>query len=88
MSEELADPIEVYRSDARLVIRTKKRSGETVAVRNEPLPAQLDPTPNARGEQDYYRLLNNDDPKAKEWRYKLGNKLAESILKAEDVAGE
>lgn len=71
-------PVDIRQSDGILVLRSK-RGGEVIEERNEPSKEQLDQTPNAQGEQDYYKLLDLDDPKAIDWRRKLGQRLVEVI---------
>jgi len=65
----------LQRSDGKIEIRGRLGTKE----KNEPLPAQLDPTPGKDGISDYYRALSEDDAKHLEWRRKLGGMLAREI---------
>lgn len=61
-------PVWIARSDGEHEIKTKKNGREL----NAPTTAQLDKN---SGENDYYELLNIDDPVAVEWKRILGGML-------------
>lgn len=42
---------------------------------NQPTPAQLDDTPDKDGMVDCYKKLDPDEPKAIDWRRKIGGML-------------
>ncbi|KAF2871357.1 transcription-silencing protein Clr2-domain-containing protein [Massariosphaeria phaeospora] len=67
-------PIFACKSDGHEVVNQKGRP-----VRNGPTEAQLDRTPNAQGQADYYRLIEKDEPKHIDWRKKLGGMLLREI---------
>lgn len=67
-------PIFPHRSDGREQITTKG-----IVLKNGPNAKQLDSTPNAHGQADYYRLITKDEPKHIDWRKKLGGMLLREI---------
>ncbi|KAF1919563.1 transcription-silencing protein Clr2-domain-containing protein [Ampelomyces quisqualis] len=67
-------PIFAAKSDGHDVVSQKGRP-----LRNGPTAAQLDRTPNAHGQCDYYRLIAPDDPKHVDWRKKLGGMLLREL---------
>lgn len=64
-------PIVVVRSDGQLSVITKSGAKEL----NEPTEAQQSDVPDAKGMVDYYKKLDPDEPKAVDWRRKLGGML-------------
>jgi hypothetical protein len=64
-------PVTVCRSDGQF--ETITRGG--VKELNQPTKEQLDDTPDANGNVDCYKKLSEDDPKAVDWRRKLGGML-------------
>lgn len=67
-------PVFVCRSDGTL--NSKQPGGN---VQNSPDAKQLDRTPDARGQCDYYRLIECDEPKHLDWRKKLGGMLLREV---------
>ncbi|KAH6614341.1 transcription-silencing protein Clr2-domain-containing protein [Boeremia exigua] len=67
-------PIFASKSDGLDVVHQKGS-----VVRNGPTQDQLDRSPNAQGQCDYYRLIEKDDPKHVDWRKKLGGMLLREI---------
>ncbi|KAF2733682.1 hypothetical protein EJ04DRAFT_438619 [Polyplosphaeria fusca] len=67
-------PIFPHRSDGREQLTTKG-----IVMKNGPNAKQLDQTPNAQGQADYYRLIAKDEPKHIDWRKKLGGMLLRQI---------
>ncbi|KAJ4983000.1 hypothetical protein SVAN01_11495 [Stagonosporopsis vannaccii] len=67
-------PIFASKSDGLDVVNQKSS-----VVRNGPTQEQLDRSPNAQGQCDYYRLIERDDPKHIDWRKKLGGMLLREI---------
>lgn len=67
-------PIFASKSDGLDVVNQKGS-----VVRNGPTQEQLDRSPNAQGQCDYYRLIEKDDPKHIDWRKKLGGMLLREI---------
>lgn len=61
-------PVTVCRSDGLLEVITKSGIREL----NQPTPDQLSDKPDANGNVDCYKRLDVDDPKAVDWRRKLG----------------
>jgi hypothetical protein len=57
------------------VAEKKKGQGQPPRVYNGPTHAQCDPKPDAKGNVDYYRLLDADDDVAQDWRSKIGDML-------------
>ena len=53
------------------------RDGKT--ERNEPLPEQLDRTPDAKGDVNYCREIHPDELKHLDWRRKLACMLMEKL---------
>ena len=76
-------PVDVLQSDGKLVARVEKKGVGLVDEPNEPSAEQLNETPNAQGDQTFYKLLDNDDPKCLDWRRKLGQRLAEELCSGE-----
>lgn len=76
MSQPLTSfyPIFASKSDGRDVVNQKG-----AVVRNGLSQGQLDRSPNAQGQCDYYRLIEKDDPKHIDWRKKLGGMLLREI---------
>ncbi|KAF3043081.1 hypothetical protein E8E11_004654 [Didymella keratinophila] len=76
MSQPLTSfyPIFASKSDGHDVVNQKG-----AVVRNGPSQEQLDRSPNAQGQCDYYRLIEKDDPKHIDWRKKLGGMLLREI---------
>ncbi|KAJ8109991.1 hypothetical protein OPT61_g7049 [Boeremia exigua] len=76
MSQPLTSfyPIFASKSDGLDVVNQKGS-----VVRNGPTQEQLDRSPNAQGQCDYYRLIEKDDPKHIDWRKKLGGMLLREI---------
>jgi hypothetical protein len=71
-------PLFVGRSDGKQTVVQKNTS-----IKNGPSEEQLDRTPNAHGQCDYYRLIDYDEPKHLDWRKKLGGMLLREIGGAE-----
>lgn len=67
-------PLFPRRSDGKEIITQKGTS-----IKNRPNAQQLDKTPNAQGQSDYYRLIDYDEPKHLDWRKKLGGMLLREI---------
>ncbi|KAF2020094.1 hypothetical protein BU24DRAFT_419671 [Aaosphaeria arxii CBS 175.79] len=67
-------PIFARRSDGHEVVTQKG-----IQIKNAPNTQQLDRTPNAQGQCDYYRLLDRDEPKHIDWRKKLGGMLLREL---------
>lgn len=67
-------PIFASKSDGHDIVNQKGS-----VVRNGPTQEQLDRSPNAQGQCDYYRLIEKDDPKHVDWRKKLGGMLLREI---------
>jgi hypothetical protein len=64
-------PVTVCRSDGQLEVITKSGMREL----NRPTAEQLSDTPDANGSVDCYKRLDAEDPKAVDWRRKLGGML-------------
>ncbi|KAK6600028.1 hypothetical protein H4I96_07354 [Botrytis cinerea] len=64
-------PITICRSDGQLEIITKTGIKEL----NQPTPAQLNDKEDAEGLVDFYKKLDSDEPKAIDWRRKIGGML-------------
>ncbi|THV47360.1 hypothetical protein BGAL_0316g00140 [Botrytis galanthina] len=64
-------PITICRSDGQLEIITKTGIKEL----NQPTPAQLNDKEDAEGIVDFYKKLDYDEPKAIDWRRKIGGML-------------
>lgn len=60
-------PITICRSDGLLEVKTKG-----ITELNQPTTPQLDDTPDNDGNVDCYKKLESDEPKAVDWRRKLG----------------
>ncbi|KAK8161084.1 hypothetical protein BKA80DRAFT_222424, partial [Phyllosticta citrichinensis] len=69
-------PLYIRRSDGRAVTGEKKKE------RNEPTPEQLNQKPDAKGVCDYYRLIEDDEPKNVDWRRKLGGMLLRELAQS------
>lgn len=67
-------PIIPHKSDGREEI-----AGKGLPLKNGPSAQQLDQTPNAQGQADYYRLIAKDEPKHTDWRKKLGGMLLREL---------
>ncbi|EON60957.1 hypothetical protein W97_00167 [Coniosporium apollinis CBS 100218] len=67
-------PLYVRRSDGKLEIAAKGKTEQ-----NQPLPGQLDQTPDAKGISDYYREISVDEVKHLDWRRKLGGMLVREL---------
>lgn len=67
-------PIFASKSDGHDIVNQKGS-----VLRNGPTQEQLDRSPNAQGQCDYYRLIEKDDPKHVDWRKKLGGMLLREI---------
>ena len=65
----------VRRSDG--VMEVISRDGKT--ERNEPLPEQLDRTPDAKGDVNYCREIHPEEMKHLDWRRKLACMLMEKL---------
>lgn len=76
MSQPLTSfyPIFASKSDGHDVVNQKG-----AVLRNGPSQEQLDRSPNAQGQCDYYRLIDKEDPKHIDWRKKLGGMLLREI---------
>lgn len=64
-------PVTICRSDGQLEIITKTGVKES----NQPTPAQLNDKEDAEGNVDCYIELEYDEPKAIDWRRKIGGML-------------
>jgi len=64
-------PLTIERSDGQLEVITKAGVREL----NQPTPAQLNDTPDKDGMVDCYKKLDPDEPKAIDWRRKIGGML-------------
>ncbi|APA13182.1 hypothetical protein SS1G_14092 [Sclerotinia sclerotiorum 1980 UF-70] len=64
-------PITICRSDGQLEVITKTGVKEL----NQPTPAQLSDKEDAEGNVDCYKKLEYDEPKAVDWRRKIGGML-------------
>ena len=71
----LYTPLYSRRSDGVMEVTT--RDGKT--ERNEPLPEQLDRTPDAKGDVNYCREIQPDELKHLDWRRKLACMLMEKL---------
>jgi hypothetical protein len=67
-------PLFTRRSDGKQTVTQKNTT-----IKNGPSDEQLDKTPNAQGQCDYYRLIDYDEPKHLDWRKKLGGMLLREI---------
>ena len=67
-------PLFPRQSDGHEAVRQKG-----IMVKNGPSAQQLDRTPNAQGQCDYYRPIDKDEPKHLDWRKKLGGMLLREI---------
>ncbi|KAF2790446.1 hypothetical protein K505DRAFT_327578 [Melanomma pulvis-pyrius CBS 109.77] len=67
-------PIFPTKSDGHEVVNNRG-----AILRNGPTAEQLDRTPNEQGQCDYYRLIDDDEPKHIDWRKKLGGMLLREI---------
>ena len=67
-------PIFASKSDGLDVVSYKGKP-----LRNGPSQDQLDRSPNAQGQCDYYRVIEKDDPKHVDWRKKLGGMLLREL---------
>ncbi|KAJ9644615.1 hypothetical protein H2199_003578 [Coniosporium tulheliwenetii] len=74
-------PLYVRRSDGKLEIAAKGKREP-----NQPLPAQLDQTPDSKGICDYYREICVDEVKHLDWRRKLGGMLVRELGGQDDQA--
>jgi len=70
----LFQPLYVRRSDGKLEVSNKRQ-----VEKNQPLPKQLDRTPDAKGVCDYYREISENDPKHLDWRRKLAGMLMREL---------
>lgn len=68
-------PVYIARSDGKLEITSKSGKKEL----NQPTAQQLDSTPDARGVSDFYKKLEDGDPKEVDWRRKLGGMLIREL---------
>ncbi|KAM3069393.1 hypothetical protein ACMFMG_005499 [Clarireedia jacksonii] len=64
-------PVTICRSDGQLEVITKTGVKEL----NRPTAAQLNDSPDAEGTIDCYKKLEHDEPKAVDWRRKIGGML-------------
>ena len=64
-------PLTIGRSDGQLEAVTKMGIKEL----NQPIAAQLDDTPDKDGMVDCYKKLDYNEPKAIDWRRKIGGML-------------
>lgn len=64
-------PLTIERSDGQLEVITKMGLVEL----NQPTATQLDDTPDNEGMVDCYKRLDPDEPKAIDWRRKIGGML-------------
>jgi hypothetical protein len=64
-------PVTICRSDGQTEVITKTGIQEL----NRPTAAQLNGAPDAEGNVDCYKKLDYDEPKAVDWRRKLGGML-------------
>ncbi|QSZ34388.1 hypothetical protein DSL72_005980 [Monilinia vaccinii-corymbosi] len=64
-------PVIICRSDGQLETTAKTGAKEL----NQPTPAQLDDKEDAEGNVDCYKKLEDDEPKAIDWRRKIGGML-------------
>ncbi|KAK3116212.1 hypothetical protein LTR53_003649 [Teratosphaeriaceae sp. CCFEE 6253] len=71
------------RSDGKLEILVKGKRKES----NEPMPDQLDTTPDKHGVSDYYREVAPEEMKSLDWRRKLGGMLARELRCERDEYG-
>ncbi|KAK3638486.1 hypothetical protein LTR56_003232 [Elasticomyces elasticus] len=67
--------IYIRRSDGKQEVVVKGKRRET----NEPLPEQLDTTPDKYGVSDFYREVAPDESKSLDWRRKLGGMIAREM---------
>ncbi|KAK3638624.1 hypothetical protein LTR56_012930 [Elasticomyces elasticus] len=67
--------IYIRRSDGKQEVVVKGKRRET----NEPLPDQLDTTPDKYGVSDFYREVAPDESKSLDWRRKLGGMIAREM---------
>jgi hypothetical protein len=75
-------PLFPCQSDGQEAVRQKG-----LMIKNSPNSQQLDRTPNAQGQADYYRLIDRDEPKHMDWRKKLGGMLLREIGGKENEGG-
>jgi hypothetical protein len=75
-------PVKCHRSDGQLEIITKSGFKEL----NQPTAAQLDSKPDKDGMVDCYKRLDPNEPKAVDWRRKIGGMLMH-LLGGKDHAG-
>lgn len=75
-------PVTICRSDGQLETITKTGVKES----NQPTPAQLNDKEDAEGNVDCYIELEYDEPKAIDWRRKIGGMLMH-YLGGKDHAG-
>ncbi|KAK5108985.1 hypothetical protein LTR62_007619 [Meristemomyces frigidus] len=68
-------PIYIRRSDGKSAVISRGGHREP----NEPLPDQLDTTPDRHGVADFYREVGPEDAKSLDWRRKLGGMLAREL---------
>lgn len=68
-------PLYISRSDGKSEILTKARKKES----NLPTNDQLDSTPDAKGNVDYFKELEAGDAKEVDWRRKLGGMLIQEV---------
>ncbi|KAL8872771.1 MAG: hypothetical protein Q9174_001662, partial [Haloplaca sp. 1 TL-2023] len=68
-------PLYIARSDGKLEILSKSRKKEL----NAPTDDQLDDTPDAKGNKDYFKELELGDTKELDWRRKLGGMLIREV---------
>jgi len=68
-------PVTICRSDGQQETIIKNGTLE----RNQPEPKQLNDTPNAKGDVDCYRKIEDEDQKAIDWRRKLGGMLMHTL---------
>ncbi|KAF2204407.1 hypothetical protein GQ43DRAFT_409629 [Delitschia confertaspora ATCC 74209] len=67
-------PVFLARSDGKSEVIAKGSK-----QKNAPSKEQLDRTPNAKGVADYYRELDETEPKNLDWRKKLGGMLVREV---------
>jgi len=68
-------PIIICRSDGLLEVTTK----QGVREKNQPTAKQLDDTPDENGMVDCYKKLDPNEPKAVDWRRKIGGMLMQYL---------
>jgi len=68
-------PVTILRSDGQTEVITKTGAKEL----NRPTATQLDGTPDPEGNVDCYRRLDDNEPRAVDWRRKIGGMLMQVL---------